>query len=233
MPAAGVDGQFGPSSGGGTSSGSSYTPKPVASLLGLAGGGAPSGHYGPTPGSTTFVEEKIGVPNGVVGFIIGRGGESILSMQRRSGCKVQIQKEFEMAPGSTQRVITLTADTKDSVDMARGIIEGMVKEKMLEQQQKNASSGGVGGPGLGAAGGGAGVDPQTARMNQAIAEGHAVVKVEVSSVLNKTSSGGTSPVPLAGIYSCSNFIHRLPQSLCRFPTPTSVSSLEGEARRSK
>ena len=183
MPAAGVDGQYGPSSGGGASSGSSYTPKPVASLLGLAGGGAPSGHYGPTPGSTTFVEEKIGVPNGVVGFIIGRGGESILSMQRRSGCKVQIQKEFEMAPGSTQRVITLTADTKDSVDMARGIIEGMVKEKMLEQQQQQGGGAGrVGGPGLGA-GGGAGVDPQTARMNQAIAEGHAVVKVPVSLVL--------------------------------------------------
>ena len=182
-PAAGVDGQYGPPSGAAAataSSSSGYTPKPVASLLGL-GGGAASGHYGPTPGSTTFVEEKIGVPNGVVGFIIGRGGESILSMQRRSGCKVQIQKEFEMAPGSTQRVITLTADTKDSVDMARGIIEGMVKEKMLEQQQKNAaSSGGVGGPGLGAgAGGGAGVDPQTARMNQAIADGHAVVKVQV------------------------------------------------------
>lgn len=184
MPAAGVDGQYGPPSGGGaaaatSSSSSGYTPKPVASLLGL-GGGAPSGHYGPTPGSTTFVEEKIGVPNGVVGFIIGRGGESILSMQRRSGCKVQIQKEFEMPPGSTQRVITLTADSKDSVDMARGIIEGMVKEKMLEQQQKNAaSSGGVGGTGLGAAGGGAGVDPQTARMNQAIADGHAFVKVQV------------------------------------------------------
>ena len=179
MPAAGVDGQYGPPSGAAAataSSSSGYTPKPVASLLGL-GGGAASGHYGPTPGSTTFVEEKIGVPNGVVGFIIGRGGESILSMQRRSGCKVQIQKEFEMAPGSTQRVITLTADTKDSVDMARGIIEGMVKEKMLEQQQKNASSGSMGGPGLGA--GGAGVDPQTARMNQAIAEGHAVVKVQV------------------------------------------------------
>lgn len=180
MPAAGVDGQYGPPSSAAATT-SSYTPKPVASLLGL-GGGAASGHYGPTPGSTTFVEEKIGVPNGVVGFIIGRGGESILSMQRRSGCKVQIQKEFEMAPGSTQRVITLTADTKDSVDMARGIIEGMVKEKMLEQQQKNAagSGGGVGGPGLGAgAGGGPGVDPQTARMNQAIADGHAVVKLQV------------------------------------------------------
>ena len=182
MPAAGVDGQYGPGSGGGPSSGSSYTPKPVASLLGLAGGGAPSGNYGPSPGSTTFVEEKIGVPNGVVGFIIGRGGESILSMQRRSGCKVQIQKEFEMAPGSTQRVITLTADTKDSVDMARGIIEGMVKEKMVEQQQQGGGAGRVGGPGLGA-GGGAGVDPQTARMNQAIAEGHSVVQVPVSLVM--------------------------------------------------
>ena len=189
-PAAGVDGQYGPAAA--TSSGSTYTPKPVASLLGLSGVGGSAQHYGPKPGSTTVVEEKIGVPNGVVGYIIGRGGESIISMQRRSNCKVQIQKEFEMEPGSTQRVITLTADSREAIDAARGIIEAMVKEKMVENGGGGVGGGGVGGggsggrvggPGLGA-GGMAGMDPQTQRLNQAIADGHHLIKLQVRTILH-------------------------------------------------
>ena len=103
----------------------------------------------------TVVEEKIGVPNGVVGYIIGavrRGGESIVNMQRRSNCKVQIQKEYEMEPCITQRVITLTVDSREAIDAARGIIEeAMVREKMAENG--GGSGGGrVGGPGFGAGG---------------------------------------------------------------------------------
>ena len=41
-------------------------------------------------GDGKMLEEKIGVLNGLVGFIIGRGGESISSMQARTGAKVQI-----------------------------------------------------------------------------------------------------------------------------------------------
>jgi KH domain len=72
------------------SSSEGYRPAPVASLIhntGIAVG-------------ATLLEEQIGVPNGIVGFIIGRGGESIASMQARTGCKVQIQKENEMQPGT-------------------------------------------------------------------------------------------------------------------------------------
>ena len=66
-----------------------YTPKPVAQILGQTHAGSSSlSAYGP-PGSSdlgggaaTTLEEKIGIPNGVVGFVIGRGGESIASMQR-------------------------------------------------------------------------------------------------------------------------------------------------------
>jgi hypothetical protein len=69
-----------------------YRPAPVASLI-------HNPHVGVMAG--TLLEEQIGVPNGIVGFIIGRGGESIASMQARTGCKVQIQKENEMQPGKT------------------------------------------------------------------------------------------------------------------------------------
>lgn len=149
---------------------SSYTPKPVAQLLGLNG----SSHYGPTPGAEV-IEEKIGIPNGFVGFIIGKGGESITSMQRKSGCRVQIQKEHEMEPGSTQRIITLTGSTQESISMCRGIIEDMVQERArLNQEQGGGRGGGFSssGPGSNAAG-------QAAQLQQALAGGQAHVTVQV------------------------------------------------------
>ena len=75
-----------------------YVPKPVSAILG-AGSSSALSIYGPQSGEPV-IEEKIGIPNGVVGYIIGRGGESITSMQRRTNCRVQIQKEHEMAPVS-------------------------------------------------------------------------------------------------------------------------------------
>jgi far upstream element-binding protein len=150
----------------GSLSSSTYTPQPVAQLLGLNGGG----HYGPVSGQEV-IEEKIGIPNGFVGFIIGKGGESIASMQRKSGCRVQIQKEHEMEPGSTQRIITLTASTQEAISMCRGIIEEMVLERdRLNQEQGNRS--GSHGPGSNAAG-------QAAQLQIALSQGHAHVTVTV------------------------------------------------------
>jgi len=74
--------------GGTAAMGEGYRPAPMANLMNNNSGDGGS-----------LLEEQIGVPNGIVGFIIGRGGESIASMQARTGCKVQIQKENEMQPG--------------------------------------------------------------------------------------------------------------------------------------
>ena len=150
----------------------SYQPKPVAQLLGLNG----NGHYGSASEATELVEEKIGVPNGVVGFIIGKGGESITSMQRKSGCRVQIQKEFEMDAGSTQRIITLTAPNQESINMCRQIIEEMVQERLRLNQEMQNSRGMGGGTTFAP---GANASAQAAQLQHAIAGGHAHVTVAV------------------------------------------------------
>ena len=141
-----------------TDASSSYRPAPVAALI---------HHHPAMAGGGELMEEQIGVPNGVVGYIIGRGGESIASMQARTGCKVQIQKEHDMNPGQTQRVITLQATTKQAIDACRSIIEGMVQERI-----QTTSSGG---------GGGGGNNPasQDAKLREAVAAGHVLVTVEV------------------------------------------------------
>eukprot|EP00986_Skeletonema_menzelii_P020818 scaffold32366_cov154-Skeletonema_menzelii.AAC.4 len=157
---------------------SSYTPKPVSQILGQMAGSTPLSAYG---SAEQQVEEKIGVPNGVVGFIIGRGGESITSMQRRTGCRVQIQKEHEMAPGTAQRVITLTAPTAESIAQCRGIIEEMVKERLAATASTSGSTGGMmgGGGALGAAGPGSNATAQMAQLQKALAEGQQHVTVQV------------------------------------------------------
>ncbi|GAX22922.1 far upstream element-binding protein [Fistulifera solaris] len=104
----------------GTAASSSYRPASVAQLIGQANL--------PTDGGD-WIDEDVLVPNGVVGFIIGRGGENIASMQARTGAKVQIQKEHELQPGQTQRTITLSAPTQQAIDECREIIMKMVREK--------------------------------------------------------------------------------------------------------
>ena len=130
-----------------------YRPAPVASLIhntGMVVGG-------------TLLEEQIGVPNGIVGFIIGRGGESIASMQARTGCKVQIQKENEMQPGQTQRVITLQAATKEAIDQCRSIIQSMVNERTQTTSRDMPSEN----------------NSQESRLQEAVQAGHIVVTVAV------------------------------------------------------
>ena len=145
----GVPGQYGPSS---SSSGDVvYDPNSnnnplvgapaVAAAFGL--GYAPTEHQTKlqtAAASGQLETENIGVPNHLVGYVIGRGGESITKMQRETGCRVQIQKEHEMAPGATNRVITLSSTSSDAIDACRQIIEGMIQEKSMVSSSMSAST---------------------------------------------------------------------------------------------
>jgi far upstream element-binding protein len=132
---------------------SSYRPATVAQLI--------SNNPVLNNDMDNLMEEAINVPNGVVGFLIGRGGETISSMQARSGCKIQIQKEHELQPGQTHRVITLQAATQDSIDQCRGMIESMVQDRIR------------------AAGGGTTTGSKDLKVNEAVAAGHRLVEVKV------------------------------------------------------
>jgi len=70
-----------------TTTTSTYQPKPVAQLLGLTT--APQTSIDGTD-SGQRIEEKIGIPNGFVGYIIGKGGETITTLQRKTACRVRL-----------------------------------------------------------------------------------------------------------------------------------------------
>ncbi|XP_069086539.1 far upstream element-binding protein 2 isoform X3 [Pleurodeles waltl] len=70
------------------------------------------------------VTEEYRVPDGMVGLIIGRGGEQINKIQQDSGCKVQISSDADSG-GMPERVVSLTG-TPDSVQKAKMMLDEIV-----------------------------------------------------------------------------------------------------------
>ena len=174
-----------------SSSSGGYTPATVAQMI----------HHNPALAAVTsggpIVEEEMKVPNGIVGYLIGKGGETINMLQSKSGCKMQIQKEMDLKPGDTERIITLQAATQSSIDQCREMIQNMVDDKVRQ-------SGGIVG------GGGGGV--KDGRVAEALAHGHSLVKMDVPNgdvglIIGKggstikgiqESSGAQVQIPAAG-----------------------------------
>nr|XP_015204761.1 PREDICTED: far upstream element-binding protein 2 isoform X3 [Lepisosteus oculatus] len=71
------------------------------------------------PASTT---EEYRVPDGMVGLIIGRGGEQINKIQQDSGCKVQIAPD---SGGLPDRSVSLTG-TPESIQKAKMLLDEIV-----------------------------------------------------------------------------------------------------------
>lgn len=85
-----------------------------------------------------------------------------------------------MAPGTAQRVITLTAPTAESIAQCRGIIEEMVKERLAATASTSTTSGVIGGGGVAlSAGPGSNATAQMAQLQKALAEGQQHVTVQV------------------------------------------------------
>jgi len=151
----------------GASSNGSYRPATVAQMIGnphAPGADVPQGEW---------AAEEVHVPNGIVGFIIGRGGETITSMQARTGAKVQIQKEHELQPGQTMRIITVSAPTQEQLQQCKSIITSMVEDRIQ-------AAGGSAGRHIGATVGGPGIGmTKDAKVQQALDQGHQLRTVDV------------------------------------------------------
>lgn len=74
------------------------------------------------PPRSSSLTEEYRVPDGMVGLIIGRGGEQINKIQQESGCKVQISPD---SGGLPDRVVSLTG-SQDSVQKAKMMLDEIV-----------------------------------------------------------------------------------------------------------
>jgi len=107
-----------------------------------SGGGQPqmlgaSATYGHQGGSDE-VHETINVPNSLVGSLIGRGGETIQSIQRNSGCHVQIARNEDQPPSAMERPVSLRGNP-DAVQRAKQEINRVLSEKQQQNNQQQSS----------------------------------------------------------------------------------------------
>lgn len=102
--------------------------------------GPPSLRKSPTPndrqiGDTTKIEIEVG--ENIVGAILGPGGKSLVEIQRFSGANIQISKKGIFAPGTRNRIVTITG-LSNSVNTAQYLIERQISEEEAKRAQQNA-----------------------------------------------------------------------------------------------
>ncbi|KAL9230378.1 hypothetical protein vseg_005740 [Gypsophila vaccaria] len=88
-------------------------------------GSAPSG--GGSHGYSGATSKKIEIPNGRVGVIIGKAGETIKYLQNQSGARIQITRDSEHDPNATNREVELMG-TQDQIARAEQLIHDVIAE---------------------------------------------------------------------------------------------------------
>lgn len=94
-------------------------PKPLSSNIPPS---MPSS-YGSYPGPS----KKIEIPNGRVGVIIGKGGETIKYLQLQSGAKIQVTRDMDADPNSATRAVELMG-TPEQISKAEQLINDVLSE---------------------------------------------------------------------------------------------------------
>ncbi len=81
---------------------------------------------------------ELQVPNHLVGYVIGKGGENIQKMQAQTGGHIQIAKESDMKPGETLRRVTLRG-TPAAVDEIKTRIENLIADRLNERGRRDGA----------------------------------------------------------------------------------------------
>lgn len=102
--------------------------------------GPPSLRKSPTPsdrqiGDATKIEIEVG--ENIVGAILGPGGKALVEIQRFSGANIQISKKGIFAPGTRNRIVTITG-LSNAVNTAQYLIERQIAEEEAKRAQQNA-----------------------------------------------------------------------------------------------
>ena len=78
------------------------------------------------------------IPNYAAGAIIGKGGSNIGELQERYGAKIRLSPSGEFYPGTEERIVIVTGEVNQIVDMNNYIID-----KVLLDTREGHSNRGV------------------------------------------------------------------------------------------
>lgn len=108
-------------------------PFPSAGLLPLS--------KSPTPADAGAKDSKnVEIAEVIVGAILGPGGRSLVEIQQMSGANIQISKKGTFAPGTRNRIVTISG-TQTAISNAHYLIEQKIQEEELKRTRHNAISG--------------------------------------------------------------------------------------------
>ncbi|XP_058454902.1 RNA-binding protein Pasilla isoform X1 [Malaya genurostris] len=83
----------------------------------------------PTPAEmTTSKEKNVEIPEVIVGAILGPAGRSLVEIQHLSGANIQISKKGIFAPGTRNRIVTITG-APNAINVAHYLIEQRIQEE--------------------------------------------------------------------------------------------------------
>ena len=106
--------------------------------------------YQPAPfsaivsGSSLQINEDLTVemriPNQIVGYVIGKQGDNLQRMQIQTGARLLIQKESEMAPGETLRLLTLKGPSTSHINSLKMKIDEIVNSRLNNNMGSNTNN---------------------------------------------------------------------------------------------
>ncbi|KAK4884374.1 hypothetical protein RN001_000645 [Aquatica leii] len=94
----------------------------------------------PTPAELQGKDSKnVEIAEVIVGAILGPGGRSLVEIQNMSGANIQISKKGIFAPGTRNRIVTITGNP-NAINTAQYLIEQRISEEELKRARNNTLS---------------------------------------------------------------------------------------------
>ncbi|XP_034232677.1 RNA-binding protein Nova-1 isoform X2 [Thrips palmi] len=97
--------------------------------------------HSPTPADPKDGRKvDIEIPELIVGAILGFGGRSLVEIQHLSGASIQISKKGQYAPGTRNRIVTISG-MPNAIQTAQYLIEQRVSEEEAKRARQNQIGG--------------------------------------------------------------------------------------------
>jgi hypothetical protein len=77
---------------------------------------------------------KLLVSNAAAGSVIGKGGATITDFQSQSGARIQLSKNYEFFPGTSDRIILISGGIDDALKALELIIAKLLSEVVIVSQ---------------------------------------------------------------------------------------------------
>lgn len=103
----------------------------------------PTDHQSPVGGADGMTKFELEVSDNIIGAILGHGGKLLVELQRLSNAIIQISKKGTYAPGTRNRIVTISGQS-NAVQTARHLIERQINEEESKRSSQQPPQPSVG-----------------------------------------------------------------------------------------